>query len=190
MSTYLLWTAKNVVAFLAEATITEYFPSVMLGANSCATWASSAQLTAGWSLFTQSRVLRQSVVHCVRTISLSTALHTLLQASLVRVKMALKACKLLQFCCYNMNLWPSWHVYPSQREGSLLCSSLSGFFFCLVWVFFYPFWVEGVSSALNVRQTVIVNFGCTYVIWLIDYLIDRLTPPQGVIHSAPWSDIP
>lgn len=114
----------------------------------------------------------------------------LLQASLVRVKMALKTCKLLQFCCYNMNLWPSWHVYPSQREGSLLCSSLSGFFFCLLWVFFYPFWVEGVSSALNVRQTVIVNFGCTYVIWLIDYLIDRLTPPQGVIHSAPWSDIP
>lgn len=67
---------------------------------------------------------------CENNVPFSSAAHRP-SPSLVRVKMALKACELFQFCCFNMNLWPPWHVYPLQREGSLLCSSRWGFFFCL-----------------------------------------------------------
>lgn len=135
MSTCLLWTTKNIVAFLAEATITGYFPSVTLGANSCA----HGRGQPSRHRFLPNHVFsdnRSSIVweqcpfqqRCTPSFS----------PSLVRGKMALKACELLQFCCCNMNLWPSWHAYPSQREGSLLCSSprfllfpCSGFFLTL-----------------------------------------------------------
>lgn len=139
MSTCLLWTTKNIVAFLAEATITEYFPSVTLGANSCAhgrrqpSWQPAGRFLPN-HVFSDNRssiVWEQFPFQQRCTPSFSP--------SLVRGKMALKACELLQFCCCNMNLWPSWHAYPSQREGSLLCSSLSGFFFCLLWVFCLSF---------------------------------------------------